>query len=173
MGLIGSLARDSSTLAERLPALLRAGRSRRLLIALCMLLTGCLPGDLAYHRVSLPPPYSSLPEAPAGTAIEPGKSVNLSARQQEAVIAGVRKWMKDPASASFGSMAAAKTRRGGIVVCGEVAGRNSAGTLMPMAPFIGMLTASPSSPKFVVVDIAASGDPRAELEALCRQSGAV
>jgi hypothetical protein len=42
-----------------------------------------------------------------------------------------------------------------------------------MAPFIGVLTASPSSPKFVVVDIAASGDPRAELEALCRQSGAV
>ena len=60
-----------------------------------------------------------------------------------------------------------------IVVCGEVTGRNSAGVLAPMAPFIGMLTASPSSPEFVVVDIAADGKPRAELEALCRQSGAV
>jgi hypothetical protein len=138
-----------------------------------MLLTGCLSDDPAYHPVSLQPPYSDLPEAPAGTTIEPGTPVKLNARQQEAVIAEVRKWMKDPASVSFGGMAAARTRRGGIVVCGEVTGRNSVGVLPPMAPFIGVLTASPSSPKFVVVDIAASGDPRAELEALCRQSGAV
>jgi hypothetical protein len=140
-------------------------------VALCVLLAGCIQDDPAYRPVSLQPPYSTLPEAPAGATIEPGTPVNLSARQQDAVIAGVAKWMKDPALVSFGTIAAARTRRGGIVVCGEVTGRNSAGVLAPMAPFIGMLTASPSSPEFVVVDIAASGKPRAELEALCRQSG--
>jgi hypothetical protein len=142
-------------------------------LVVLVLLTGCIQGDPAYLPVTLQPPYSTLPEAPAGATIEPGTAVKLNPRQQEAVIAGVRKWMKDPASVSFGTMAAARTRRGGIVVCGEVTGRNSAGVLAPMAPFIGMLTTSPSSPEFVVVDIAASGKPRAELEVLCRQSGAV
>jgi len=142
-----------------------------LLILCSVLLIGCIQGDPAYHRVSLEPPYSALPEAPAGVTIEPGTPVNLTPQQQEAVIAGVRKWMKDPASASFGTMAAARTRRGGIVVCGEVTGRNSAGVLAPLAPFIGVLTASPSSPEFVVVDIAADGKPRAELEVLCWRSG--
>jgi hypothetical protein len=145
----------------------------KVLVVLCALLTGCIQDDPSHHPVTLQPPYSALPEAPADAMIEPGGPVKLDARQQEAVIAGVRKWMKDPASVSFGSMAAARTRRGGIVVCGEVNGRNSAGVLAGMVPFIGVLTASPSSPEFVVVDIAAGGSPRAELEALCRQSGAV
>ncbi len=136
-----------------------------------LLLTGCLQIDPAYRPVTLLPPYNTLPEAPAGATIEPGTPVKLDERQQEAVIAGVKRWMKYPASVSFGAMAAARTRRGGIVVCGEVTGRNSAGILAPMAPFIGVLTASPSSPEFVVVDIADSGEPRADLEALCRQSG--
>jgi hypothetical protein len=171
MGRTDVVAHDPSAPAGHLPAL-RAGRNSRLLVAFCVLLTGCLQGDPAYHPVSLQPPYSTLPEAPAGATVEPGTRVKLNPQQQEAVIAGVRKWMKDPASTSFGSMAAARTRRGGIVVCGEVTGRNSVGMLPPMAPFIGMLTPSPSSPVFVVVDIAGSGKPRADLEALCRQSGA-
>jgi hypothetical protein len=141
--------------------------------ALGLAMTGCIQSDRAYRPVSLQPPYNALPEAPAGAAIESGMAVKLNARQQEAVIAGVVKWMKNPGTVSFGRLAAARTRRGGIVVCGEVNGRNSAGVLAGMAPFIGMLTPSPSSPQFVVVDIAASGKPRAELEALCRQSGAV
>jgi hypothetical protein len=143
----------------------------KVVVALCVLLAGCVQSDPAYHPVSLQPPYSNLPDAPAGATIEPGMPVKLNPQQQEAVIAGVRKWMKDPSSVSFGTMAAARIRRSGIVVCGEVTGRNSAGVLAPMAPFIGMLTVSPSSPEFVVVDIAADGRPRAELQALCRQSG--
>lgn len=147
-------------------------RPGTILVLSGVLLAGCLQDDPAYHRVSLQPPYSTLPEAPSGAAIERGTPVQLTAQQQEAVIAAVRKWMKDPASASFGSMAAARTRRGGIVVCGAVTGRNSAGVVPAMAPFIGLLTPSPRSPEFVVVDIAAGGKARAELEALCRQSGA-
>ena len=143
----------------------------KLLVTLCVLLAGCVQSDPAYLPVTIQPPYNTLPDAPAGATIEPGMPVKLNPQQQEAVIAGVRKWMKDPPSATFGAIAAARTRRGGIVVCGEVTGRNSAGVVAPMAPFIGMLTTSPSSPEFVVVDIAADGKPRAELEALCRQSG--
>jgi hypothetical protein len=172
MGRTDVVAHDPSAPAGHLPAL-RAGRNSRLLVAFCVLLTGCIEGDPAYRPVSLQPPYSALPEAPAGATVERGTPVKLNPQQQEAVIAGVRKWMKDPASATFGNMAATKTRRGGLVVCGEVTGRNAAGIQPAMAPFIGMLTPSATSPEFVVVDIAAGGKPRAELEALCRQSGAV
>ena len=51
----------------------------------------------AHNPVSLVPPYNELPPAPAGTTIEPGTKVTLDARQQEAVVAGVSKWMKAPA----------------------------------------------------------------------------
>ena len=61
--------------------------------------------------------------------------IKLDPRQQEAVVAGVTKWMKEPGSASFGSMAGVKLRQGSIVVCGEVDGRNSAGAYAGMAPF--------------------------------------
>jgi hypothetical protein len=138
-----------------------------------LLLAGCVQGDPAYLPVSLQAPYNALPDAPAGAAIEPGMPVRLDARQQEAVVAGVVKWMKDPGSTSFGTMAGARTRKGWTVVCGEVTGRNSAGVQAPMAPFIGVLMGRPVAPEFVVVDIAAAGQPRAELEALCRQSGAI
>ena len=47
----------------------------------------------AHNPVSLTPPYSDLPRAPAGTSIEAGTKVVLDARQQEAVVAGVSKWM--------------------------------------------------------------------------------
>lgn len=140
-------------------------------LALCLLLTGCLQSDPAYLPVSLPPPYNSLPEAPVDATIEPGMPVRLDPRQQEAVVAGVVKWMKDPASASFGTLAGARSRRGRIVVCGEVSGRNSAGAYADMAPFIGVLMGRPTAPEFVVVDIAQSGQPRAEIRRLCAESG--
>ena len=57
------------------------------------------------------------------------------------------------------------------MVCGEVDGRNSAGVNAGMARFIGMRTASVTAPEFVVVDIAASGKPRTDLEALCHLAG--
>jgi hypothetical protein len=79
--------------------------------------------------------------------------------------------MKDPASASFGNIAGAKSRNGRIVVCGEVDGRNSAGVYTGMAPFVGVLMGAPTAPEFVVVSIAAAGRPRAEVEAICQQSG--
>jgi hypothetical protein len=140
-------------------------------LALAGLLAGCLQADPAYLPVSLQPPYSGLPDAPPGTAIEPGMPVKLDPRQQEAVVAAVIKWMKEPGTASFGGMGAVKARRGQIVVCGEVNGRNSAGAYPGMVPFVGVMVGKPMAPEFIVVSIAQSGPPRAEVQAICQQSG--
>jgi hypothetical protein len=139
----------------------------RLALALAGLLAGCLQSDPAYLPVSLPAPYSDLPDAPPGTAIEPGMPVRLDPRQQEAVVAGVLKWMKDPATSSFGPINAVKLRRGKIVVCGAVNGRNTAGAYPGMAPFVGVLAGN----DFVVISIAQAGKPLAEVQAICQQSG--
>ena len=140
----------------------------RLSLALCALLAGCLQqADPAYLPVSLQAPYDSWPNVPAGAAIEPGLPIRLNPRQQEVVVAGVSKWMKNPASASFGSISAARLREGRIAVCGEVDGRNSAGAYTGMSRFIGVLI----GPEFVVVSIAQSGGARAEIESLCQRSG--
>jgi hypothetical protein len=139
-------------------------------LALAGLLTGCLEPDLAYQPVSLPPPYSDLPDAPPGTPIEPGMLIRLDPRQQEVVVAAVTKWMKQPGTVSFGAMDAVRVH-GQIVVCGEVSGRNSAGINLGMAPFVGVLMGKPASPNFIVVSIAQYGRPRAEVQAICQQSG--
>ena len=135
------------------------------------LLTGCLQPDPAYLPVSLPPPYSTLPDAPPGTTIEPGMPIKLDPRQQEAVVTAVTKWMKEPGTVSFGAMNAVKARQGKIVVCGEVNGRNAAGAYPGMAPFVGIMVGKPKAPEFIVISIAQSGQPRAEVEAICQQSG--
>ena len=97
----------------------------------------CMPDAVqhaAHNPVSLAPPYSELPPAPAGTAIEAGPKVVLDARQQEAVVAGVSKWMKAPASTRFGIMSGARNSRGTVTVCGEVDGRNGNGAYVGMGP---------------------------------------
>jgi len=140
----------------------------RTAFVLCGLLAGCLQGsDPAYLPVTLPPPYSDIPDVPPGTPIEPGMPIKLDPRQQEAVVAAVSKWMKSPASASFGSMAGVKLPQGRIAVCGEVDGRNSAGAYSGMARFVGVMIGA----DFVVVSIAQSGQPRATVDSICQRSG--
>jgi hypothetical protein len=125
----------------------------------------------AHHPVSLVPPYNELPAAPAGTTIEAGTKVTLDARQQEAVVAGITKWMKAPASTRFGVMSGARNSRGMVTVCGEVDGRSGNGAYVGMRPYVGVLMGTPASPDFVVVGIAASDRERAEVASLCRESG--
>ncbi|MFI5000274.1 MAG: hypothetical protein ACHQK9_10395, partial [Reyranellales bacterium] len=108
---------------------------------------------------------------PPGASIEPGTPIKLDARQQEAVVTGVTKWMKEPATAAFGELSAAKNSRGFLTVCGQVTGRNSAGAYDRMSLFIGALMGSAAKPEFVVVEIGASGRERANIESLCRESG--
>ena len=145
----------------------------RSLLAICLSTTvvACAPPDPPNMPVSLAPPYSDLPDPPPGAAIEPGMPIKLDQRQLEAVIDGVTKWMKDPPSVTFADINATKSRRGVVVVCGDVNGRNSTGALVAKSPFIGALMGQPKSPTFVVVEIGAYGKQRATVEALCQQSG--
>jgi hypothetical protein len=145
----------------------------RSLLAICLSATmvACAPPDPPNMPVSLVPPYSDLPDPPPDRTIEPGMPVKLDQRQLEAVIDGVIKWMKDPPSVSFADINAAKSRRGVIVVCGEVNGRNSAGSYVGHSPFIGALMGQPKAPTFVVVEIGSVGKQRATVKALCQQSG--
>ena len=126
---------------------------------------------VAHNPVSLMPPYSDLPRAPAGASIEAGTKATLDARQQEAVVAGISKWMKTPASIQFGIMSGARNSRGIVTVCGEVDGRNGNGAYVGMRPYVGVMMGTPASPDFVVVGIAASERERAEVASLCRESG--
>src|ERR1043165_6499284 len=110
---------------------------------ICCLVISCVSAcvstpeaGLAHNPVSLVPPYSDLPAPPPGTAIEAGSRVTLDAREQEAVVAGVTKWMKDPGSVQFGPMSGARNSHGLVTVCGEVRGRNGTGSYARMAPYV-------------------------------------
>lgn len=130
------------------------------------------PGQhTAHNPVSLVPPYNELPAAPAGMAIEAGTKVALDARQQEAVVSGISRWMKTPTSTRFGIMNGARNSRGTVTVCGDVDGRNGNGAYVGMRPYVGVLMGTPDAPEFVVVGIAASDRERAEVRSLCRESG--
>jgi hypothetical protein len=140
------------------------------LLVACAALAACMQ-DTDHLAVHLLPPYSDLPPAPPGASIEAGRPIKLDARQQEAVVAGVTKWMKNPASVGFGEMAAARNSRGLVTVCGGMNGRNSAGAPPGASLFIGVLMDTPARPDFVVVAIGSSGSQRATVEQLCQESG--
>lgn len=141
-------------------------------LAGCQAGSGPIVGDTAYRPVSLPPAYRDLPAPPPGTPLEAGNRFVLDARQQETVVAGVGRWMKDPGSLQLGSMTAARNRFGVVTVCGEVNGRNGAGQYTGMSPFVGVLLGAPAAPEFVVVGIGGSAGERAQVASLCRESGA-
>lgn len=152
------------------------GPVRSAILWVALLLVGACtttePAGVAHNVVSLVPPYSDLPPAPPGTKIESGTRIALDARQQEAVITGVVKWMKDPRAIQFGPMEAARNSRGTITVCGDVRGRNGGGTYAAPARYVGVMMGSTASPEFVVVGIAGSAREHAEVVSLCRESGA-
>lgn len=152
--------------------LLRLGETMRdhLLLVACVALSACMP-DTAHRPIFLPPPYSSLPPAPPGTPIEPGRPVGLDGGQQEAVVIGVLKWMKDPLSVQFRGIEGVRNSHSLITVCGEVNGRNTAGNYVGMSPFLGVLMGPDADADFVLVGIGSSERERAEVIQLCRASG--
>src|SRR5829696_4584297 len=102
--------------------------------AACSLLCACQP-DLAHHPISVQIPPGNGPSAVRDLRIEVGIPLPLSPLQQEAVVAGVRPWLKDGSSAQFGELRAARNSHGVITVCGSVDGHNSAGRLVGLSPF--------------------------------------
>jgi hypothetical protein len=146
-------------------------RDGLVVIAACAALMACTPPpDTANWPISLPPPYNTWPAAPPGTPIEPGRPVGLNGSQQEAVVTGVLKWMKEPASVQLRGIEAVQNSRGRVIVCGEVNGRNSAGNVT-LSPFVGVLMGPDGDTDFVVVGIGSSDRERVEVTSLCRASG--
>jgi hypothetical protein len=145
-------------------------RDSLVVVAVVAALAACTP-DTAHVPIFLPDPYNTWPPAPPGTPIEPGRPVDLNGGQRKTVVASVQKWMKDPASVQFGSIKAVRSSRGQITVCGEVNGRNRAGSLVGMSPFVGVLMGPDVDADFVLVGIGSSERDRAEVIQLCRASG--
>jgi hypothetical protein len=145
-------------------------RDGLVVIAAGAALIACTP-DTAHWPIFLPPPYNALAPAPPGTTIEPGRPVGLNGRQQEAVIMGVLKWMKDPVSVQFRGIEGVRNSRSLITVCGEVNGRNTAGRYVGMLPFVGVLMGPDDDADFVLVGIGSTERDRAEVTQLCRASG--
>ena len=137
----------------------------------CVTAAACAPPDLPNMSVSLASPYREMPDLWPERTIEPGMPVKLDQRQLEAVVDGVLKWMKDPASVSFAAINGAKNRHGIVTVCGDVSGRNSAGVAFPKSPFVGALMGRPNAPEFVVVEIGSLARQRTAVEGMCQQSG--
>jgi len=145
-------------------------RDSLVVVAVVAALAACTP-DTPHTPIFLAPPYDGLPPARPGTPIEPGRPVGLNGRQQEAVVMGVMKWMKDPDSVQFRGLAGVRNSRSLITVCGEVNGRNTAGRQVGMEPFIGVLMGPDVDADFVLVGIGSSERERAEVTQLCRASG--
>lgn len=137
-----------------------------IVVAACTALSAC-QANLAHHPISL----QDLPNVAASARIEAGRPVALSPQQQEAVVTGATRWLKDARSAQFGEMRAARNSRGVITVCGTIDGRNDFGRLVGQSPFIGVLQVTAAAPVFVLVDIGTTGADRAGVSSLCRESG--
>ena len=135
------------------------------------LLCACQPPDLAHHPISVQTPPGNGSSAGRDLRIEIGIPIALSALQQEAVVTGVRPWLKDGSSAQFGDMRAAQNGRGVITVCGTVDGRNTAGRLVGLSPFVGVLQGTTAAPTFVLVEIGTLAADRAIVQSLCHESG--
>ncbi|WP_164881673.1 hypothetical protein [Paenirhodobacter populi] len=79
----------------------------------------------------------------------------------------VTRSMKDPDSARFGNIAAAKSGQGAVIVCGFVNGKNSFGGYTGEVPFMGILKSS----GYLVLDIASTENEYRAMIKTCRKEG--
>lgn len=102
--------------------------------------------------------------------VPPTDPVRLTPRQIEAVKDGVRDALKDPESARFGTMLAARSRTdGAIMVCGYVNARNSYGGYTGRGYFIGVLP--PGAGRFALNRVSTEREDYAEARATCGAVG--
>lgn len=146
-------------------------RGNLVVVVACLAFAACAPADTVNTPVHLTAPYDKLPPVPPGETIEGGRPISLDSRQQEAVVLGMVKWMKDPSSTQLSALGGARNSRGTVVVCGQVKGRNSAGAVVDPVPFIGVMMGTAEDPDFVVVGIGSTDRDRAEVLSLCQSSG--
>jgi hypothetical protein len=145
----------------------------------CSGVGSCAPEDSAFNFTFAPPAHEGAFQAGSvagmhgngDAVVEPGRPIAMDPRQQEAVVAGVARWLKDPRSVRFGSMQAVRDGRGIVTVCGWVDGRNSAGAYRGLAPYIGLLMGTRNGSDFVVVGIGGTRRDRVDVLALCEEVG--
>lgn len=153
-------------------------------------LGACVTEDTAYRFEYSAPPWACAPARSGRTppaqakpcsptdpqggpapAILRGEPAKLDPQQQEVVIVGVTKWLKNHSSARFGPMQGVRDPRGPTVVCGWIDGHNGAGAYRGMSPYIGLLMGSRNDAEFLVVGIGATARERAEVLSLCAEVG--
>ena len=107
--------------------------------------------------------------APAVAATKTFVRFKLTPAQIAAVQESVRDNLKDPESARFGPMFAARPKDGGMpMVCGYVNARNSFGGYVGDQPFIGVLV---SNGKFAALSIGDGGTKSTVALKMCRENG--
>lgn len=107
---------------------------------------------------------------PAPTAQAPQAApFALTAAHTKTIQAGVRSSLKDPDSARFGAMRAAKDTKGAVVVCGFVNAKNSFGGYTGDQPFVGTLSEAPAL--FLVAMFGGTDSERFAVRKVCAEHG--
>lgn len=102
------------------------------------------------------------------STLERGVPTGLTAADVALVQEGVRESLKDPDSARFGSMAAARLPGGGLFVCGFVNAKNSFGGYTGDQLFNGLLSQGVA---FLPVKIASGDIENQAVRQVCAESG--
>lgn len=98
----------------------------------------------------------------AGSVIKPTAQISITPAMARQIENGVKRGLKDPESARFGSTAAGQSPDGFVVVCGYVNAKNSFGGYTGAQPYYGLLQGN----RFHVV---AFGSDEASVYAVTRQ----
>ena len=112
---------------------------------------------------------SACVEAPAAPPSAPVKStpIGLSSSQIAAVHSGVKASLKDPGSAQFSNIQAARGNDGSLAVCGLVNAKNSYGGYTGSQPFIGQLVGG----QMVVIAVGGQAHEIAATKQVCASRG--
>lgn len=105
----------------------------------------------------------------SGGSRHPGVATELSAAQARSVEAGLRKTLRNPRSARFSGIRAAKSQSGVVTVCGYVSAVGRDGRRAGNKPFIGGFA---SNGTFVPLAIGGPPDQEAAIRRTCASRGA-
>jgi hypothetical protein len=109
------------------------GIMKKCLLALSILLSGCMPQQQIQYSQSPSPAMKALLEGKPEPIIP---SFKLSAKTRGGIEADLRNGLKDPESARFGMMNSVKHPDGTVSICGWVNAKNSYGGYTGEMPFI-------------------------------------
>lgn len=111
------------------------------------------------------PPLDAAPPAP------PLEPVVLTAIEIGAVKEAVAERLKDPGSAQFGEMRAARQPGKNAIVCGEVNARNSYGGYVGRRTYTGMLISRDGKAYFAVTGMGSTAAERYAIDTMCQRDG--